>query len=55
MATVIATALDAAEDSRFWHDVAATMTPADAAKDASILDASLSDGIDPNETWDDVW
>ncbi|MDR1152229.1 MAG: hypothetical protein LBK72_07115 [Bifidobacteriaceae bacterium] len=55
IAAVIATALDSAEERQFWRDVAATMAPGGAARDVSILDGSLADGIDPDETWDDVW
>jgi hypothetical protein len=59
LAGAIARSLDAAESAAFWADVARTMGKADAASsvssDVERLSGSLSDGLDPDETWDDVW
>jgi hypothetical protein len=64
LAEAIRRSLDAAEDAAFWSGVAATMgqpiatatpratTPQAAAEE---LRGSLADGLDPTETWDDVW
>jgi hypothetical protein len=55
IAAVIASCLEAAEERQFWLDVAATMQPPVSGEDAAILASDLSDGLDPDETWDDVW
>ncbi|HEU0239707.1 MAG TPA: hypothetical protein VFR11_10580 [Micromonosporaceae bacterium] len=58
LAGAIARSLDAAEEAAFWSDVAARMDSergASRASDVSVLDATLTDGLDPNETWDDIW
>ena len=59
LAGAIAQSLDAAESAAFWADVARTMGPADAgaaaASDVEQLSGSLTDGLDPQESWDDVW
>lgn len=59
LAGVIEQALDVAEREEFWAHAAATMGAVDARtalrSDASALAGSLKDGLDPNETWDDVW
>jgi hypothetical protein len=58
LAGAITRSLDAAETAAFWADVAKTMgTPGGSAasRDVEQLSGSLSDGLDPDETWDDVW
>lgn len=59
LAGAIAQSLDAAESAAFWADVARTMGPPDAGSPASSdveqLSGSLIDGLDPRESWDDVW
>jgi len=59
LAGAITRALDAAESDAFWADVASTMGTPDAgspaSSDAEQLSGSLTDGLDPDETWDDVW
>jgi hypothetical protein len=58
LAGAIALCLDAAETAAFWADVARTMDApggSAAASDVEQLSASLTDGLDPEETWDDVW
>jgi hypothetical protein len=58
-AGVIAWSLDSAEDAAFWAEVASTMGTTSfgspVASDVEQLSGSLSDGLDPEETWDDVW
>jgi predicted transcriptional regulator len=56
LAGAIARSLDAAETAAFWAAVAATMSGGSAASaDAEQFGGSLSDGLDPDESWDDVW
>lgn len=59
LAGAIAQSLDAVESAAFWADVARTMgTPeagSRAPSDVEQLSGSLSDGLDPQESWDDVW
>jgi predicted transcriptional regulator len=59
LAGVIEQALDVAEREEFWSRAAATMGSAagkaDLRTDSSALSGSLKDGLDPDETWDDVW
>ena len=59
LAGAIAQSLDAAESAAFWADVARTMGPPNAgsgvSSDVEQLSGSLTDGLDPEETWDDVW
>ena len=59
LAEAIRRALDAAEEAAFWTGVAATMgapaaTPAPQVE-AEELRGTLADGLDPTESWDDVW
>jgi hypothetical protein len=58
LAAVIEHALDAEESARFWEDVRRTMTGSAPMSDlARTFDAgggTLRDGLDPEETWDDV-
>ena len=58
LAGAIARSLDAAEEASFWSDVASRMvTAGDASRvsDPAALESTLTDGLDPAETWDDVW
>jgi hypothetical protein len=55
MADAVARALDSAEDAAFWSEVAATMGPQRPSLDAERVAGSLTDGLDPDESWDDVW
>ncbi len=59
LAGAIARSLDAAETASFWTDVARTMGgPSDGSTASSGVEqfsGSLTDGLDPTETWDDVW
>jgi F420-dependent methylenetetrahydromethanopterin dehydrogenase len=59
LAGAIAQSLDAAESAAFWADVAKTMSTTGAGAPLSSeiqqLSGSLTDGLDPEETWDDVW
>jgi predicted transcriptional regulator len=59
LAGAIVQSLDAAESAAFWADVARTMgtTSVGALLSSEIeqLGGSLTDGLDPEETWDDVW
>lgn len=50
LAGAIAKSLQELEDARFWRELADTMPTIRA--DA---DAALTDGLDPDESWDDVW
>lgn len=50
LAGAIAKSLDELEEARFWSRVAATMVPPGAD-----LDAGLTDGLDPDGSWEDVW
>lgn len=54
LAHVIERSLDAAEDTRFWTEVAATMSP-DARSSRERYAATLTDGLDPAEDWSDIW
>lgn len=58
LAGAITRSLDAAEAAAFWAEVARTMDapgrPA-ASSDVEQLSGSLTDGLDPEESWDDVW
>ncbi|HEY5049617.1 MAG TPA: hypothetical protein VII50_01860 [Acidothermaceae bacterium] len=59
MAGAIARSLDAADTAAFWADVGRTMGASDAGSAASSdveqLSGSLTAGLDPDETWEDVW
>ncbi|HZV27186.1 MAG TPA: hypothetical protein VFG00_12950 [Acidothermaceae bacterium] len=59
LAGAIAQSLDAAENAAFWADVATTMGSTNAGSpalsDVEQLSGSLTDGLEPGETWDDVW
>jgi hypothetical protein len=59
LAGAITRSLDAAESAAFWAEVAKTMgTPgagSPASSDVEQLSGNLTDGLDPQETWDDVW
>lgn len=54
LAGAIERALDAQEDAAFWSEVARTMNAA-AAPSRDVLDAALTDGLDPTEDWSDLW
>jgi predicted transcriptional regulator len=54
LAGAIARSLDTAETAAFWADIARTMGGT-AASDIDQFSGSLSDGLDPEESWDDVW
>lgn len=57
LAGAIERSLAAADEARFWTDLATTMgasaTPpkVDAERDSAVL----TDGLDPNEDWTDIW
>lgn len=56
LAGAIARSLDAAESAAFWSDVARTMDAEPGGRsDAERFGATLADGLDPAESWDDVW
>lgn len=59
LAGAIDHALDVAEREEFWLRASSTMGSAEGhtavRADAANLGGSLQDGLDPNETWDDVW
>jgi hypothetical protein len=56
LAGAIARSLDAAADAEFWAGVARTMGgPGSPAVEAEQFAGDLTDGLDPDETWDDVW
>ena len=59
MAGAIEQALDVAEREEFWAQAAATMASAGGQGGSSNrvddLPGTLRDGLDPNETWEDVW
>jgi hypothetical protein len=59
LAGAIARSLDAAESAAFWSDVERTMGTSGVGSSTSSgveqLSGSLTDGLDPEETWDDVW
>lgn len=67
LAGAIVRSLDAAEESAFWAAVAKTLGASPATEEADVdgqqhvsagaeaLSGDLSDGLDPDETWDDVW
>lgn len=59
MAGAIEHALDAEENARFWSEAAATMGSSDAQRtargDSEKLPGTLKDGLDPAESWDDIW
>lgn len=52
-------ALDAQEAAEFWARAAATMGSLNAQhasrSESEELTGTLRDGLDPAETWDDVW
>lgn len=50
LAGAIERSLDDLEDARFWRRVADVMPAV-----TSDTDASLTDGLDPDESWDDLW
>lgn len=52
LAQVVERALDAADEARFWTAVAETMGRR-GLEDTD--DASLREGLVPDESWDDVW
>lgn len=53
LAGVVENALDAVEESAFWSGVAAAMGGRPFTE--ATGDASLTEGLDPDESWDDVW
>ena len=58
LAGAIERSLDAAEESAFWTRLAATMRSAATGVSrrlAEDVSGSLADGLDPAESWDDVW
>lgn len=59
LAGAIARTLNATEDAAFWAEVGTTMGGAQAqqriANDLPRLEGCLTDGLDPDENWDDVW
>lgn len=55
LAGAIARSLDAAENAAFWAEVSRTMGQANVGEQAERFSGSLTDGLDPDESWDDVW
>jgi hypothetical protein len=59
LAGAIAWSLDAAARAAFWTEVAtsmgATSVGSTAPSDLQQLNGGLTDGLDPEETWEDVW
>jgi predicted transcriptional regulator len=59
LAGAIERALDVQERGEFWARAATTMGSADAQRvaqaESARLAGTLRDGLDPGETWDDVW
>jgi predicted transcriptional regulator len=59
LAGAIEHALDAEENAKFWSRAAATMGSRDAQhparRESDDLPGTLRDGLDPAETWDDIW
>ena len=59
LAGAITASLDSAESAAFWTDVVRTMSTTGVgspiAFDVEQLSGSLADGLDPDESWDDVW
>ena len=59
LAGAIERALDVQEREEFWSRAAATMGSAEVQRreraEAQQLSGTLKDGLDPDETWDDVW
>jgi len=51
---VIGQSLDVMEETEFWKALEATMGSNAPSSDADYFDGSLSDGLDPNETWEDI-
>jgi len=51
---VISRSLDAWADSQFWAAVERTMTPSSLQTSAQQMAGTLRDGLDPDETWDDI-
>ncbi|MGH3738544.1 MAG: hypothetical protein ACRDT6_23485 [Micromonosporaceae bacterium] len=58
LAEEIARSLDIADDVAFWDAVRSTMGTAEAgeatARDARTFEGALTDGLDPDEDWNDV-
>lgn len=54
MAGVITRSLEVAQEAEFWRAVELTMAPADVSADAEKLAGSLADGLDPDESWDEI-
>ncbi|PSK98297.1 hypothetical protein CLV30_12083 [Haloactinopolyspora alba] len=58
LAGAIERALDAEEDAAFWDEARATMGATLAQTtlrgDTEALSGTLTDGLDPDENWDDV-
>ena len=60
MAGAIARALDAEDRAAFWSAAAANMTGSDSkpgkpSAGSDSLSGTLKDGLDPAESWADVW
>ncbi len=60
LAGAIAQALDAEDRAAFWSAAAAVMAgvgspPAAPSTGAESLNGTLKDGLDPAESWADVW
>jgi predicted transcriptional regulator len=53
LAGAIERSLDAAGDAAFWSEVSRTF--AGSAATAEALSGDLTDGLDPDESWDDLW
>lgn len=54
LAGAIQHALDVEERADFWERAQATMGTPELLADARDLAGSLTDGLDPDERWDDV-
>lgn len=59
LAGAIERALDVQEREEFWARAATTMGSADAPRavqaESARLAGTLKDGLDPGETWGDIW
>lgn len=55
LAGAIERSLDAADDAQFWAAVVTTMSPGTVAAESARHAAALSDGLDTDEDWSDVW
>lgn len=55
LAGAIEKALEAHDDAAFWEGVARTMSAPALHREAYSFDGALTDGLDADEDWSDVW